>query len=1056
MINGKEFVKICHIADTHIKLIKQHKEYEIIFDQIYAQIKIEKPDLIIHCGDLFHSKTNLSPEAVQMTMDFLKNLADISPTYVIPGNHDLNLSNIKRLDAISPIVDALQHSNLFYLKDSQEVFIGNDLCINAFSMLDGDKFWKKISDPNKINIALYHGSVSGVETDTGYILEHGDYPIEIFEGFDYGLLGDIHKTYQILDKEGRIAYPGSTVQQNHGETNDKGFLIWEIKDKDNFSCRHFPIINPNPFITVELEADGQLPENAYCPINAKLRLVSNTHISLQVLKKAVDIAKTRFKPESITVHNRPGKRISIGELSGTHEEDNLRDTTVQESLMREYLKEYKLSPTIEQKVFDMNKKYNILAEQTEEVARNVQWKLKSVEWDNLFNYGEGNKINFENLHGILGIFGKNYTGKSSVIDSILWTIFNSVSKNVRKTVDIINQNKNKCFGKVELEVGDKIYTIERESEKYVKKLYGEETVESKTILNFNVFDRATDTITNLNGLSRPDTDANIRKVFGSIDDFLLTSMTSQMGSLTFINEGSTKRKEIFGKFLDLEMFDKKFKLAKDDSSLLRGAMKRLEGKKFDEEITAAIVEINENTNKTNRYSKENLEAKTIYDDLNLKIKNIDLTVARDSKHELIDINSINKSLETNEGSLKTALQKDVNFKEMITDKQMTYLNITKLLGNFDYEELKVDKEKAKEFDYQCRQLGLEITLLSSELDTKRQKLSILGTVPCGDLFPTCRFLVDANEIKKTFSNDEEKMKIKEEKNEQVHDQFLEANSTKPQLEEYEAMIIKKQMLEKEIAEISLRKEQNNSLLVSFQTSISINQNKKNTYFENETEMKQLETAKQDREQLKEELKILQADLDDNEKTLRQLYNNHGSAIQKKLTLEKEQQELVDLRDEFLAYDLYSKCMHSNGIVYDIIKKKLPIINQEIAKVLSNIVNFDVFFEDDGKKLDIYIRHPKYEPRPLELGSGAEKSIAAIAIRLALIKVSSLPVSDVLILDEPATSLDEENMEGFTRILEMIKSQFKIVIMISHLDALKDMVDDQISIEQVNGFARINM
>ena len=166
-------------------------------------------------------------------------------------------------------------------------------------------------------------------------------------------------------------------------------------------------------------------------------------------------------------------------------------------------------------------------------------------------------------------------------------------------------------------------------------------------------------------------------------------------------------------------------------------------------------------------------------------------------------------------------------------------------------------------------------------------------------------------------------------------------------------------------------------------------------------------------------------------------------------------EVDTLREEYNAYELFLKCMHSNGIVYDIIKHRLPAINLEMSKILANIVNFDVFFENDGKKLDIFIKHPKYEARPLELGSGAEKSIASIAIRLALIKTSSLPVSDIMILDEPATALDEENMEGFTRILEMIKTQFKTVIIISHLDALKDVVDEQITIEKIDGFANVN-
>jgi len=90
-----------------------------------------------------------------------------------------------------------------------------------------------------------------------------------------------------------------------------------------------------------------------------------------------------------------------------------------------------------------------------------------------------------------------------------------------------------------------------------------------------------------------------------------------------------------------------------------------------------------------------------------------------------------------------------------------------------------------------------------------------------------------------------------------------------------------------------------------------------------------------------------------------------------------------------------------------------------------------------------------------MGSGAEKSIAAIAIRLALLSVSSLPVSNLMVLDEPATSLDEDNMEGFIRILELIKMYFEHVLLISHLDTLKDCVDKQIVIDTIKGFAKVN-
>jgi len=52
-------------------------------------------------------------------------------------------------------------------------------------------------------------------------------------------------------------------------------------------------------------------------------------------------------------------------------------------------------------------------------------------------------------------------------------------------------------------------------------------------------------------------------------------------------------------------------------------------------------------------------------------------------------------------------------------------------------------------------------------------------------------------------------------------------------------------------------------------------------------------------------------------------------------------------------------------------------------------------------------------------------------------------------------LDADNMEGFIRMLDLIKTYFKTVILISHLDSLKDIVDTEITIDKSGGFARVN-
>ena len=111
--------KIYHIADVHIRNLKRHKEYREVFSRLYEYIETTKTDdsVIVLCGDIVHAKTDMTPEVIEMTQTFLKNLSDMLPTILIPGNHDANLNNPSRLDALSPIVNALNHSNLHYLKD---------------------------------------------------------------------------------------------------------------------------------------------------------------------------------------------------------------------------------------------------------------------------------------------------------------------------------------------------------------------------------------------------------------------------------------------------------------------------------------------------------------------------------------------------------------------------------------------------------------------------------------------------------------------------------------------------------------------------------------------------------------------------------------------------------------------------------------------------------------------------------------------------------------------------------------------------------------------------
>jgi DNA repair exonuclease SbcCD ATPase subunit/DNA repair exonuclease SbcCD nuclease subunit len=1049
-------MKIAHVSDIHIRNHRYHEEYTAVFEELYAKLRELKPDIIVNTGDTAHTKLQLSPAYFHMTAKFFENLADIAPLHVILGNHDLNLRNPGRIDAVTPIVEALDHKDIHFHKFSQEVDLGNGFVLNVLSVVDEDK-WVDPTDESKVNIALFHGSVAGVTTDTGWVMDHGDINIQQFAPFDYVLLGDIHKTYQKLDDEGRVAYPGSLVQQNFGETPDKGFLLWDIADKENFTCEHYSLTNPKPFITIELTPKGKMPKNLDVPNGARLRLVSQNNLPLDVMRRAMDISRTRFKPESVTFLNKAsGQRADVKNLTDGLDTEDLRDIKTQEKLIKEYLKDFEASEETLEKVYSLNRRYNTMAEEEEEVARNINWSLKSFEWDNLFNYGEGNKVDFTKLNGIVGIFGKNYSGKSSIIDGFLYTLFNSTSKNERKNLNVINQNKDRGCGRLEIAIGEKDFLIERESTKYIKKLKGEETLEAKTDINFSCYDHVTQEEEELNGDSRNGTDKNIRKMFGTVDDFLLTSMSSQVGSLTFINEGSTKRKEILGKFLDLLIFEKKFKKAKEDAADMKGALKLLEGKEYETDIADTTEALEQNSSskekqeqKCRKYSEAITRTENSISEIDRKIGSIPA--------EIINIVEVKEEQISKQKEVKTLTNQINELKEENKTKRVDHQRINEALESFDIDSLRaVQKEIAE------KQIVLEGTNQTIEqqeyrLEQNKNKVKLLLEVPCGDEFSSCKFIKDAYNAQGNVVVIEQNLRDLRNESETLYEDIEQLNpkTIERKIDKYEEVLEMRDDIYNTINQNELVIEKNESKVSTLNLEIEKLQGKIEEYEENREAIENLEELLEQKAEQQNNLKAQQIILDECNEEIIGLIKERGSLEQRLENLTNQKEEMETLRDNFAAYDLFMRCMHTNGISLDVIKKKLPVINEEISKVLANVVDFEVFFESEGNKLDIFIKHPKYEARPIEMGSGAEKTIAAMAIRLSLLSVSSLPKSNIFILDEPATALDAENMEGFIRILDMVKSYYQTVLLISHVDSLKDVADLTIEIDKVNGFACVN-
>ena len=1044
--------KIAHFADTHIRNLKYHEEYRFVFKQMYKKLRDQKVDMIVHCGDLAHTKTQLSPEYFAMAAEFLKNLADIAPTYVILGNHDGNLRNSGREDAITPIAEALDHPNLHLLKDSGNHRVDAGLSFNVLSIFDREN-WEH-PDSNGINIALYHGAVMGSTTGTGWAMEHGDDDISVFKGHDFAMLGDIHKP-QILDPEGRVQYAGSTIQQNFSEGSRKGYKLWCIDSEEKFNVQHVTFVSPRPFMTIDLNKTGEIPEHYHIPRGARLRLISRTNLPSTKIRKVTDLARSKYNPTSVTFVDKSTSEFTSS-LGETQRMENLRDLSVQERWIREYLKEYELDEEIMQEVLDLNSKYNKEAEKNEEVRRNVTWSIKEMQFENLFNYGSGNNVDFTKLSGIVGIFGRNYSGKSSIIDSALYGLFNTTSKGERKNVHIVNQNKSKACIQMVIEADGQEYQICRNLNKSSKTVKGKSVISASGDLDFHNIT----TDSSCNGDSIKDSDKNIRKVFGSIDDFMITSMASQMDSLSFIKEGSTKRKEILAKFLDLELFDQKFKLAKKDSSEINALIRRFKNKELakhliikQETIEEIYDDIDRQTDLCKKHTKRYEELKTELNQIEQDISSIPT--------EIVDIHEIEDMIAQRHDDLARAKEMFVLYEATIEKNKEIANELVTHISSLSHERLEALELSWKDHKKKYGENQQALSALAAKQKNASKKIKMLDN---HEYDPDCsfccdnKFVKDANKARDLLPSIQAEMDALSITGEELQEKmdFLDINSIHADLEKHEKLTKRKNVLLSETKNLEIKAESLVSKVSLYKNELTSLKEKQEEYENNKHAIENLSSLTRSKYAVRTKMLEAKGRKDKCDKKVQDCLVELGSVKHAMKVIRSEKAEQDALEAEWIAYDLFMRCMHTNGIAYEVIKQKLPIINEEIQKCLSTIVDFEINFEEDGRNLNISIRHPKYESRPISMGSGAEKTIAAMAIRLALISITNLPKSTLFIMDEPATALDQEHMEGFIRLLEMIKTKFKTILLISHLDVLKDCVDTTIDIQKHNGYAKVNV
>jgi len=1030
--------KCAHISDIHWRGLKRHDEYKKVFKLIFKKLKGLELDAIFIGGDIVHSKTQgISPEIIESLTWWFESLAEIAPTHVILGNHDGLILNEDRQDAITPLLSAINNPNIFLYKKSGTYPVGVDgfnWCV--FSCFD-QKGWKDVKPvDNEINIACFHGSVLGSKTDTDWELE-GEVNLSFFDNYEFSFLGDIHK-FQYLDEDKRVAYPGSTIQQNYGEDILKGFLYWEINSKHDYKSKFISVSNPHPFLTLDwkgsVEETIRFASKVKKGVRFRVRSEENIsqaeikllHYYLKEKRRAHEIVYqvlNKTNNESQTFANEFKPKLDIRNKSDRY--------SLLKDLWGEKLEEKVISDLDDIFVKSLDSVPNSFSD-----VSGQKWSINSMEFDNTFSYGKNNFINFNNMQGVIGLFGNNRAGKSSIPGTLMYGLFNTTDRGTLKNHDIINIRKGSCKTKINISIGTDEYNIIRETIKKTSKKGITSANTKLELINLN-----DDFENDETEEQRRETEKVLRKIIGTSEDFLYTSFASQGEMNTFIKEKSSARKSVISKFLNLDIYEELYKQSREEYIVLKNSLKRIEEKDWQGLINSLLKEIE--TNKKLIAETGNKLSALRQEEVSLRLEEKE-TLSNSKTHPSgYTLDNANKEI-NNLKERKTRIDKQI--KELCLKKENIKSSIDKIYrfkSQYPVEELEEEKTKLNNLLKKLRDFKALKFSLEQEKKNVDKDLKILNQVPCENKYPSCMFIENA------YSSIDKNKDIIE------------------NLKEIEGSIFEVQgvvkSIEKENIETKLKK-YNDVINKEYKLNVDLENTEvkikalKEKYSINLEKIEKLSVLIEelmifDSNDLGLKLKDIKrslnrvSDLIYNEEIKSKKLEKNQFEIDVKIeSLKKEKEEYNDLVKKWKVYDLFSYAISKKGIPTMLIKSCLPKINNEISKILNGVTSFKVYLQDeeDSNNLNVYIDYGDSK-RVIECASGMEKMMSSIAIRVALTNISSLSKPDIFIIDEGFGALDESNVEACGRLLTSLKKYFKTIIVISHVDAIKDIVDKNIEI-----------
>jgi len=173
------------------------------------------------------------------------------------------------------------------------------------------------------------------------------------------------------------------------------------------------------------------------------------------------------------------------------------------------------------------------------------------------------------------------------------------------------------------------------------------------------------------------------------------------------------------------------------------------------------------------------------------------------------------------------------------------------------------------------------------------------------------------------------------------------------------------------------------------------------------------------------------------------------------SLQKTYDELATKKDSISYYDFAYSLLKDGGVKSKIIKKYLPLINQQVNRYLQ-MMDFYINFTLD-EEFNETVQSPIHEDFSYASFSEGEKMRIDLALLFTWREVARMKNSvntNLLIMDEVFdSSLDGFGTEEFLKIIKYVIKDANIFV-ISHKTGLEDKFESVIRFEKVKGFSRM--